>query len=1083
MSTNGDTTVSSPFPFPFYTFTLPGQKHHKGPYTINEDLPGVFTFQVQSLEQGGGKETAAGFFLADGHGEALVLPLRSEDFKGSNAQRLVGWIQELLPSTVEELVGAAYDQWVKEKDAVTAAKGDPWAFESTLAERNEREWRERLQDLITAKLETLHTRLDEQLVARDERMCGDNGSTLVLGVVAHSRIWFCNIGDSSMMLFDKATGRPLKVWQRKNGLDSEPALCSFEDTLAHFPVVREGQTKQAVQRDFESLKDNFRLRKSPNGGPPTFPLVSPRSAYVLSMTNCLGNMNHKDKMCSRCTVYSWDVDELLRFTTSGQLVALFASDGIKDRCNAATIGRTLTSVESALRHYVPHLKDDTPIRELVQAAVFQPHYMTAEKSFAIDWLLDHIVMTDGADPDLRASCEALVRLAILRGTTDDATVLVVDMSQEGVTGITPGPSDNLLVKEEVVEEHVVPDQVSKPPMFPSIHFSRESPILFLANAAIAPTVEPASFKGGIDEPASEGLIQSQPSQRDAGSAVESASNQASGRSTPALEDRTSEREIESPFNIVRQVSIPSVGFTFGESFVDDPDDSSHPPSPKREKWPEKDSATYLSAELSQHSPQKDPSDGGNVDDSIDASADGTPALSELPSVELPTEQSPSSSRSCSQSTEGSLEGAEEEDEDGDEDGTEERVASPESRASESAATGPEGMDCDLETSDTCHVHQLNGVGIVEDEGDNVLVPNRELCGSMIENRDEPSTTPAPSGVVRTRSLEDSGVVETRNDEPVSPPPSGILVVGGTPEMSREASVISESAGPTSAVSSPGNPADSDFGVSQQNTLAADEYESINLCAVTIPDSQRQGSEGVSASAETSVDGSQDNGEDETSYPTTPRTEAADEEAESFHYVGDAQERSVNLSMFFSQDAGESDESIDLAASVAPASDGGDTSESVDLAASVAPGSVGPELGAAAGVLGKRKGSCDEGDAEAASGSEDGDRKKVKVDHLNDGTATIGSDHRDSKQAAGDVDGGASGSEDGDNEKVKVQNVNGGEGEAERAPQAIVPGGARLHPFRSPFKSPKRKRDEQSLDNTDGNMEGDGSVSPGKKLRR
>ena len=73
-----------------------------------------------------------------------------------------------------------------------------------MAERKDYQWRgrpgedvtspERYRRLISAKLEKLRHRLDEKLVSLDEALCRDNGSTLLLGLVAYSNVWFCNIG-------------------------------------------------------------------------------------------------------------------------------------------------------------------------------------------------------------------------------------------------------------------------------------------------------------------------------------------------------------------------------------------------------------------------------------------------------------------------------------------------------------------------------------------------------------------------------------------------------------------------------------------------------------------------------------------------------------------------------------------------------------------------------------------------------------------------------------------------------------------------------------------------------------------------
>jgi hypothetical protein len=39
-----------------------------------------------------------------------------------------------------------------------------------------------------------------------------------------------------MMIFDRSTGRPLRVWKR-HGKDENPDICSYEDTIGRFPFA------------------------------------------------------------------------------------------------------------------------------------------------------------------------------------------------------------------------------------------------------------------------------------------------------------------------------------------------------------------------------------------------------------------------------------------------------------------------------------------------------------------------------------------------------------------------------------------------------------------------------------------------------------------------------------------------------------------------------------------------------------------------------------------------------------------------------------------------------------------------------
>lgn len=92
-------------------------------------------------------------------------------------------------------------------------------------------------DCITDALENLHAVLDQHLVEADQTgtLLQENGCTLTLALIFMGRIWFCNIGDSSMQVVDKETGEPLRIWQRE-GLDQICHICSYEDTLASWPI-------------------------------------------------------------------------------------------------------------------------------------------------------------------------------------------------------------------------------------------------------------------------------------------------------------------------------------------------------------------------------------------------------------------------------------------------------------------------------------------------------------------------------------------------------------------------------------------------------------------------------------------------------------------------------------------------------------------------------------------------------------------------------------------------------------------------------------------------------------------------------
>ncbi|RKO90041.1 hypothetical protein BDK51DRAFT_46803, partial [Blyttiomyces helicus] len=375
--------------------SLPGRKHTKPNCTINEDGHGTFVFEIPSSNSDDECELACGFFLADGHGEALQLtpgapPASSTLPLKSNAMQFMAHLQNLLPKVVERLVLEAFEEWVGAPEAEEPQEEAPqnaydvWDFASTIPPVTPApsvDPETALKDAVVEKLERLHEVLDAALGDEVEgggpQLCGNNGSTLCLALVLKSFIVFCNVGDSSMMLFDKTTGKPLEVWQRSNGLDLTPAI-------------------------------------------------------LLHMINSLGNFYHKSGLLSRTTVYCFDVDRLLGMT-DGSLVVCFVSDGVKDVLKARQIGSSLVSIESLLKSFVnPELAaTPLPIETLLTLASATEVADSHDKRAKAELLECMMSAEETSTPTLQTVCDALVNTAILRRSSDDVTALLVEISAFG----------------------------------------------------------------------------------------------------------------------------------------------------------------------------------------------------------------------------------------------------------------------------------------------------------------------------------------------------------------------------------------------------------------------------------------------------------------------------------------------------------------------------------------------------------------------------------------------------------------------------------------------------------------------------
>ncbi|KAJ3036996.1 hypothetical protein HDV00_002128 [Rhizophlyctis rosea] len=485
------TKMSNPISLPCSIASLPGRKHQYGQLLVNEDLAGTFAFAVDSLD-GNGREDGAAFFLMDGHGESMVAPLSMDARKrwtGSKGENFVQLLNTLLRQTVEALYKEAFEQWEKEKTG-GGSNGNVWDFPSENAlpilPGEDVTSPARYQLLITNKLQSLRHVLDKKLTEKDEPLCRDNGSTLLLGLVAYAKVWFCSIGDSSMMLFHKSTGEALRVWQRP-GEDVQPQPCSYEDTLANYPkACHEGQTIESVGRDLKKLKS---VRKLTNkGGFPYYPLMSPKSPYEL--------------MIDRTIVYNFELSELQKMASPNSVIAVLVSDGVyvylmvrerggckklkaghrKDMLVSRVIGQLLASPESVMQSYKQR---ETKIDALLTAARASrtPDRFDVK---AAETLLEHLMSLDGNPPDLATYCDCLVNLAVLRGSRDDVTALAVELNPGTASGSATPTSTSVERTRNASASNLTPGKLLGPSgrageVVSAIIYSAESPILSLVH--------------------------------------------------------------------------------------------------------------------------------------------------------------------------------------------------------------------------------------------------------------------------------------------------------------------------------------------------------------------------------------------------------------------------------------------------------------------------------------------------------------------------------------------------------------------------------------------------------------------------
>ncbi|KAJ3340947.1 hypothetical protein HDU93_006033 [Gonapodya sp. JEL0774] len=305
------------------------------------------------------------FYLADGHGEAVLVPLNSSRWKGSRAEQWIQVLRQCVGEVVEEVFSDAARKADEEFCRLTRlsnsptepktttnatnvpstppplstpaagdsnAANDPFAFPdssppksrtafptpstpTTTVSSSEFPTNQTDPPTYTAiflryllpPLRSLHLRLNRRIAHTSPSLSADNGSTFLLTCILPTHIVSCTIGDSSMLLAS-SSGLAVPVWSR-SGSGEPPGPCSYEDALGKWPdELHEGQTADEVRKDYERVKR--RVRKVVGGQGKGWTVWSPRSAYGLGMTATLGNLNHAGCTISRTNVYVFDKSEL-----------------------------------------------------------------------------------------------------------------------------------------------------------------------------------------------------------------------------------------------------------------------------------------------------------------------------------------------------------------------------------------------------------------------------------------------------------------------------------------------------------------------------------------------------------------------------------------------------------------------------------------------------------------------------------------------------------------------------------------------------------------------------------------------------
>ncbi|KAL3896255.1 MAG: hypothetical protein SGCHY_004193, partial [Lobulomycetales sp.] len=276
--------------------------------------------------------------------------------------------------------------------------------------------------------DSLHTRLDAMLAAADPTLCLENGCTLCLAVVYLDRVFCAGIGDSSMICLSPADGdgqrEVLRIWQRMGSDDPPAGVCSFEDTLASWPVqLRQGQNVMSVAADYQHVRQYTRKSHvlTQQGMVPVYKIASSRSLYGLGMTNTVGNMNHKGNLVGtrgmgRTSVYVFSEDDV-----PSDSLFVFCSDGVKDVLQAEDIARIVSDPDSGIRALSP----DHAYTPDIQAVLHAMHPgIDAHASRSREHILEILMRREEAAHELDDLAAVITHVAVLRYSADDVSALL-----------------------------------------------------------------------------------------------------------------------------------------------------------------------------------------------------------------------------------------------------------------------------------------------------------------------------------------------------------------------------------------------------------------------------------------------------------------------------------------------------------------------------------------------------------------------------------------------------------------------------------------------------------------------------------
>ncbi|KNC95830.1 uncharacterized protein SPPG_08769 [Spizellomyces punctatus DAOM BR117] len=405
--------------------------------SLNEDGYKTFTIELPVKENDTRQSTSATCVaLMDAHGPGFVPPLSKkalETWRGSPGQQFLALLGNVLVTVLGRII----------RSLISECGSDTYALE------------------LTRRLDTLHQELDNELQVRDAVLAENCGASLALAILIDGDIWLCNIGDCSMMLFNKSNGEPLKVWSNE-GDTSAPTSCP--DTL-NLSTEREG----LIERDHERMQHCIRRACGPNGIA-RYIVCSPHSAYAIFKTNCVGSFGHKHQLLKRTSVYKFCIREICEKTSDGSVIVGLVSDGVTSLMTPSVIGSTLVSIEKTcsilggVENLLNGPMDGRPsglatgnvrdrAAELLHGAI--QHQKTRS--------------TSGHHVPLKLASEAVTSLASLLGAEKDASVMFFDLGEtqeerkqfaakleEAETTPQEAPQEAQVIPRQLrAEEHVI----------------------------------------------------------------------------------------------------------------------------------------------------------------------------------------------------------------------------------------------------------------------------------------------------------------------------------------------------------------------------------------------------------------------------------------------------------------------------------------------------------------------------------------------------------------------------------------------------------------------------------------------------